>query len=322
VTSPAPLLTTVMYHYVRPVAQSAFPRLKALELTDFTNQLNYLQAQYTVIGPHDLRRALIDKRHLPAKSCLLTFDDGYSDHYQHVYPILAQRGMSGIFFAPRCSLIDRCVLDVNKVQFTLANHPDPDALAGELDTLLAAEGVTDTQVLRAKHFTPNRYDGPSVAYFKRLLQHALPYDLRKFVTTQLFRRHVSADERDFAEQLYLTQDQAREMRAGGMEFGGHGNLHLWHGEATPDELAQEIGGACAALAAIGAPVQDGFYSYPFGSETDLVRTGISNAGFRIGFTVKPDVWATSADPLRVARLDTNDLPLQNRPNCQWLAKVE
>ena len=32
-------LFTVMYHYVRPVAQSRFPRLKALEVDKFRDQL-------------------------------------------------------------------------------------------------------------------------------------------------------------------------------------------------------------------------------------------------------------------------------------------
>ena len=316
-----PLMTTVMYHYVRPVAGSDYPRLKGLELRDFLSQLDYLQTEYTIISPGDLRSALTEAAPLPPRPCLLTFDDGYSDHFEHVFPVLAARKLSGLFFAPWSSLIGRRVLEVNKIQFTLANHPEPETLADDLDALMTAEGVTDTEGLRAKHFAPNRFDGPGVAYVKRLLQHALPPDLRTKLIERLFRRHVSADETAFAEELYLTPEQARDMRAGGMEFGGHGDLHLWHGEATAEELTKEIKGACAALSAIGAPVEGGFYSYPFGSHSPSVVKAVSDAGFTCGFTVEPELWPLNGDPMRIARLDTNDLPRQHRADCPWRARV-
>ncbi|MDB2603951.1 polysaccharide deacetylase family protein, partial [Planktomarina temperata] len=131
-TAALPLLTTVMYHYVRPVAQSAFPRLKALEINDFLGQLDHLQAHYNMISPQDLSTVLSGEGALPSRPCLLTFDDGYSDHYRYVFPALASRGLSGLFFPPRSSLMERKMLEVNRIQFTLANHPDPEALADEL----------------------------------------------------------------------------------------------------------------------------------------------------------------------------------------------
>ncbi|HIE82956.1 MAG TPA: polysaccharide deacetylase, partial [Dehalococcoidia bacterium] len=57
---------------------------------------------------------------LPSNACWLTFDDGFSDHYRTVFPILAKREISGTFFAPAGPLLERCVLDVHKIQFILA----------------------------------------------------------------------------------------------------------------------------------------------------------------------------------------------------------
>lgn len=302
-------LTTVMYHYVRPVAASAFPRLKALELADFIGQINYLKAHYNILSIETFAAALQAQAPLPERACLLTFDDGYADHYQHVFPYLVEHGLGGLFFAPKTSLIDRKLLEVNRVQFTLANHPRPESLAAEIDTMIAAAGMS-VERLRAAHFAPNRFDGAEVAYTKRLLQHALPAELRSRITAELFAKHVSADESAFAEELYLSAEQAREMRSYGMEFGGHGDLHLWHGLASPRELAQEIAGSVTALEAIGAPVTNGYYCYPFGSETSEVRKAVAAAGFRAGFTVVPELWPPRADPLLISRLDTNDLPHQ------------
>lgn len=302
-----PDLTVVMYHYVRPLADSAFPRLKALELNDFLSQLNYLQKHYTILSVADFSAFLADRMPLPERACLLTFDDGYSDHYRHVFPHLVDRGLGGFFFAPKSSLIDRRMLEVNRIQFTLASHSHPEAMADEIDTLIATKGV-DPAPLRAQHFAPNRFDGAEVAYVKRLLQNALPAALRSALTAALFARHVTADEAGFATDLYLSAEQAREMRAQGMEFGGHGDLHLWHGLSSPEELSREVSGSVQALQAIGAPVEGGFYCYPYGSMTQAVRDAVSGSGFQAGFTVEPVLWNAGGDPLSISRLDTNDLP--------------
>jgi peptidoglycan/xylan/chitin deacetylase (PgdA/CDA1 family) len=302
-------LTVVMYHYVRPLAGSAFPRLKALDLHRFRAQLEALQARYRLIGPQDLAAHVTGAAPLPPEACLLTFDDGYSDHYAHVFPELRARGLTGLFFAPRASLLDRQVLEVNMVQFTLAAMDRPERLAEDLDACLRAEGLGDPVALWAAYGQPNRFDPAPVAYAKRLLQHALPPDVRSLLAERMFRRHVTADVAGFAEALYLTPSQAMEMRAEGMEFGGHGDRHLWHGRCSAAELAAEVAGSVAALRAIGAPVAGGFYCYPFGSEGDAVVQAVAGAGFAIGFTVDPRVADTATmQPLRIPRLDTNDLP--------------
>ena len=310
-----------MYHYVRPVADSAFPHLKALEYTDFLGQLDHLQAHYDMIAPSDLADALAGGTPLPKRPCLLTFDDGYADHYRFVFPALKARGLAGLFFTPKSSCIDRDMLEVNRIQFVLANHPTPERLADELDAMLAAGGRCNPVDLRRAHFTPNRYDSASVAYTKRLLQHALPAELRSELTRALFRLHVDHDEKSFANDLYLTPDQAREMLAGGMAFGGHGDLHLWHDQASSEQLAREVTGSAATMNAIGAPVSGGAYCYPFGGQNDTVRDAVHAAGFSIGFTVVPALWSSSADQLQISRLDTNDLPHKSDPRCPWLAQV-
>jgi hypothetical protein len=129
-----------------------------------------------------------------------------------------RNGLSGLFFPPRPSLVERKMLEVNRIQFTLANHPDPETLADELDALLCAGGRFEPAVLPATYFVPNRFDG--VAYAKQQLQHVLQPDLRTNLTGKLFREIVRENEEEFVVDLYLIPDHAREMRASGMELGG------------------------------------------------------------------------------------------------------
>ncbi|MBR4383359.1 MAG: polysaccharide deacetylase family protein, partial [Selenomonadaceae bacterium] len=56
---------------------------------EFSAQLDFLQAEgYTTITLQDFMRAVHGKATLPDKPIVLTFDDGYTDNYSTMLPIL------------------------------------------------------------------------------------------------------------------------------------------------------------------------------------------------------------------------------------------
>ena len=92
-------VTIVMYHYVRDLEHSRFPAIKGLSVERFCRQLDHIQARYTPIAADDLIEAVSPaKKELPTNPILLTFDDGYSDHFTNVFPMLDARGIQGCFF--------------------------------------------------------------------------------------------------------------------------------------------------------------------------------------------------------------------------------
>lgn len=91
----------LMYHYVSPLPPDAdeFRIALTLEPGIFREHLQYLKDQeYTSISLYDLHDALSLGKPLPPKSVILTFDDGYIEHYTTVYPLLKEYGFSGTFF--------------------------------------------------------------------------------------------------------------------------------------------------------------------------------------------------------------------------------
>ena len=58
---------------------------------------------------------------MPEKALVLTFDDGYLDHYSFVLPILKAHQMQGSFFMPGKTFAEDTLLDVNKIHFILAS---------------------------------------------------------------------------------------------------------------------------------------------------------------------------------------------------------
>lgn len=113
---------------------------------------------------------------------------------------------------------------------------------------------------------------------------------------------------------------AREMQGDGMVFGAHGDRRLWLGLTSHSELAADVAGLVAALGAIGPQIERGSCGYPFGSQTEMVRTAASAAGFRHGFTVVPHLWSQTDARLAIARLDTNDLPHRPDATDPWQAR--
>ena len=75
-----------MYH-VRPLKGSKYPNLKALEISEFRKQLKWFKNKFDIINYDDLIDILkIEKSR--RRKIILSFDDGYKDHYEYVLPEL------------------------------------------------------------------------------------------------------------------------------------------------------------------------------------------------------------------------------------------
>src|SRR5215831_12778490 len=129
-------VTIVMYHFVRDLKRSRYPAIKGLDLHDFSEQLDYIGRHYETVTMEELIEASRSgNRDLPPNACLLTFDDGYVDHFSNVFPLLAERHMQGSFFPPARAILEGRVLDVNKIHFILAAAADH----GEVVRLIFSE---------------------------------------------------------------------------------------------------------------------------------------------------------------------------------------
>lgn len=308
-------LTVVMYHYVRPVRHSRFPELKALELDDFREQLAYLARHHTVISGADLLAAAAAGawNDLPPAPVLLTFDDGYADHFAHVLPALQERGMSGSFFVPGQCVLERRMLDVNKIHFVLALVPEKRALVDRVLTMIAEWGPQFGSRSGAEYWqtlaVPSRFDTADVVFLKRVLQRELPAPMRTRMVNELFREIVTADEAAFAAELYLSEHQIASMRDAGMYFGSHGYEHSWLSYLNPAEQQLEIARTRAFLQRIGTPLDAWMMCYPYGAYDRSLLTLLRAAQCRIGFTTRVGIATLGKDDLlTLPRLDTNDVP--------------
>lgn len=310
------MLTIVMYHYVRDLKRSRYPRIRGLDIRGFRGQLDYLQHRHTVVTMEEVMYAAQGSpADLPADAALLTFDDGFMDHYATVLPLLDERGWQGSFFVPTRPLMERKVLDVHKLHFVLATVENPEALCQELLGMLEefrpAYDLSAADEYWQRVATPSRFDPREIIFIKRMLQCELPGPVREEICDRLFAAHVSSDQEAFAEELYMSLDHLRIMQRLGMHLGVHGETHAWLDRMDPQTRHREIQVSLELLALVGADTDAWSIAYPYGACDERLCTQVQSAGAKIGLTTevaRADLWRHH--PLRLPRLDTNDLPRQ------------
>ena len=307
-------VTIVMYHYVRDLENSRYPRIKGLSLERFRNQLAHIEANYNPISAEDILEAMaFPHRRLPKNAILLTFDDGYRDHYENVLPLLKDKRIKACFFPMAQAIVEHKVLDVNKIQFILAAVENVQPLLEEvftaLDEFRATYPVKSREAYLAEITEQHRYDPREVTVFKRLLQRELPAPVRAELVQRLFTRYVSSDERSFADELYMSLDELRAMKSEGMHIGSHGYTHAWLNSIDPERQETEIDLSLGFLRQAGIPLDDWTICYPYGGYDDSLLEILRNRHCRLGFTVEPRIANLEREGrLTLPRIDTNDLP--------------
>lgn len=302
----------VMYHYVRPIENSTYPKIKGLEIKNFKRQIEYLDKKF---GFADVNYILENTKLETKKEqspAILTFDDGFKDHYRYVFPVLKNHAIRGLFFPPAKPIMEKTVLDVHKIHFILAKIDDKSAIIrdifDQLDFYRKDYEIEKSEELWKRLAIPTRFDSGDTMFIKRILQRELPQQIRYLITNYLFDKYVTSDESEFSEELYLSLDEINEMRESEMYFSSHSYSHEWLSYLSSENLEIEIKKSlnfCNKINPNGKQIM----CYPYGNYNELVVEKLIKNGFVAGLTtVIGDADITKETAFRLNRYDTNDFP--------------
>lgn len=305
-------LTIIMYHYVRDLARSRYPQVNGLPVQDFQHQVRYVQDHYTVVSGERLVATVTGDAELPPNAALLTFDDGYLDHFTNVFPILDEAGIPGCFFPPARCILDDEVLEVNKIHHVLASVSDIDKIEERVFRMMQKWGdaseLRSRDEYRAAVAGDHRFDKPQVVLVKRLLQRELPATLRRRILDRLFDMCVDVPEEVLARELYMDMHQVRCLQRHGMYVGGHGDQHEWMNRLEPDEQRAEVDRTVRFLRRVGTPPDQWIMCYPYGAHDASLRRYLRKQGCAVALSTEPRVADVERDhPLVLPRLDANDM---------------
>lgn len=290
-------LTTMMYHYVRDVGDTAEQGtgIPGLPVEVFASQVDRLAQAYNMVSWDDVRGALLGGKPLPERACLLTFDDGLCDHYLNVFPILERRNIAGLFF-----IIARtdanCVPLPHKLHYLIAKLGLADVRRAIWDRL--SESQRDTYLVAQAHNWLRWHSETDVV--KGVFQRELEPEIDPLLC-ELLERHVGP-EPQLAQQLFLSELQIQEMRAGGMNFGGHSATHPWFDFIDAPRRAREIRASAGLLSNIEQPPYA--FAYPYGGLADDAPELLSQHQFCAAFTTRKGT--QQSDAYYLGRYDGED----------------
>jgi len=304
-------ISVVMYHYVREVKNSRYPNLKGLEYSNFKNQINFFDKNFNILSNNDFNEIISTKK-IPLKpSVLLTFDDGYIDHYKYVFPFLKKKKIKANFYPPKKVIQNKIVLDVNKIQFILEKEQNSKKILKEIDNLLIKEGkkpISDKD--RKKINLNSRFDNKETILVKRLLQYYLPQKIREKITNLLFKKILNISINDFSKSLYMNEQQIKEMYNESMSFGSHGDYHYWWEHLKKKDQEKEIKNSINFFKKINFDINSLSVCFPYGSHNDETLKLLSKYNISYALTTKPGIISKKnlTKNFTYPRLDTNDFP--------------
>jgi len=299
-----------MYHYVRDLPRTLFPRIKGLLSDDFKRQVAWLSERHEMATLESALAFLAGKYQPTRDLCLLTFDDGLRDHYTDVLPLLTERRIQGLFFVIT-SCLEGQVASVHKSHFLMAvlkfehyRHVFLTHLAE-----LSPETSTEVNLEQVKH--TYRWDAPEVAAFKYLLNFQLPAALRDRILDDLFVEYLG-DEKRFAQELYMSWDEVSRMQELGMLVGGHSHSHVALATMEADHQRADLE-TCAGMLHDRLNSQSFWpFSYPYGksnSFNSLTVETVQNLGFGCAFATEVGGNQIGQDRFSIRRIDFKDIEM-------------
>jgi len=239
-------INIVAYHYVREIKNSKYPNIKGIEFNIFKKQIKFFKKKFDIISADDFVEIIETKKIKNHKKplLLLTFDDGYKDHYNYVFPTLIDEKITGCFYPP-IKIFNGDVLDVNKIHYILEKFDDKKILLDEILLYLKNEFEINIKSLvnkknRLHNFKVPEYDDHHTIIIKKILNKILPLVISRKTCNHFFKKYVNSNLKTFSKELYISSKNLKEMSDNNMHIGSHGVNHLLWNTLNEQEQEKEI----------------------------------------------------------------------------------
>ncbi len=257
------ILPVLTYHRVAEPDDDHYPGLISASPEAFGEQVEALARRFSFVSLETVLDRLDGGAAVPARSILLTFDDGYRDFAQNAWPVLRRLGIPAVLFVPTA-------------------FPDRPT-AFWWDRLYAALiGTGRTEPLETTvGILPLATRDERIAAFRALrgLVKSLPHPQAMAEVDELVAQLGGAA----GESSVLGWADLRTLAAEGVTLAPHSRVHPLLERVDSADLDAEIDGSRTDLADhIGsAPAA---FAYPSGSHSDGVVARVAALGMRAAFT--------------------------------------
>jgi len=278
-------MKAIMYHYVRQ-DDPELPHFRHLHIDDFVKQLEYFENEHGFVRKEDFQNSMVSQE--PIQGVVLTFDDGFKDHYRYVFPELMKRNLWGIFYIPTSPFSTKKLIDVHRIHMLIGKY-------GGNDISNAMQQIVNESMLTHEHieeFHSETYrgqsNGASTSYVKRVLNYFIDYRYRESVIDQLMEIFYP-DESNMIADFYMTEPEIEKMHLGGMEIGSHTVNHPVMSKLSRTDQEKEIIESFGVIESITRKTPFKTFCYPYGgfhSFTSDTEELLEKSGCLFSFNVE------------------------------------
>jgi len=300
------MITSVMYHYIRPIEDS---ELRYLAVDDFKSQLNWFEDSLgKFLTEADWEEAKAGK---PQSGILLTFDDGLKDHFDYVLPILVERGIFGIFFVNTAPIESNCVLPVHLTHKLLSLGKSSEMLEFFQNKVPKTLWRKQDQGILGKRYKKQLELNSNIAIKKIVNYLFSEFDLSEILESAA-QKFLTISLNELSSKWYLSEQEIREIDNMGMKIGSHTSTHRLLSKLNRSEIYTELYESKVTLERIvGKTVNE--FCYPYGGR-DSYNEEVIEILTDLKYSVAHDVYSSKISKInlvnrfKLPRFDCNEFP--------------
>lgn len=303
-------ITIVMYHYVFDEDDTELNHLKGINTKMFRSQIEFLSKEYQFISILDYLAFILEGKQLPSKSCILSFDDGTADHYNYVYPILKEYGISGFFSVITSAIENRNPLTVHLIHNIIEKF-SPQEICSEMNKIISRNTLYSKILSLDYPYSGYPYDTKERAAIKYQLNYCWNPTMTQDIVRQ-YHKTVFGSLEDFADKFYLKWKDVWEMEEHGMVIGNHSHRHISYSLLNESELKNDI--KCSQTIMMDN-IQNkkalSLFTYPYGTKdsfNDSTIKCLKEFGYKLAFSCIRGKNELKTDQFRIKRYSTTDFP--------------
>jgi peptidoglycan/xylan/chitin deacetylase (PgdA/CDA1 family) len=275
--------------------------LQGLKPEWLEQQLAYLTRHYEVIPLRTLVECFEQKRPVPQRSVVLTFDDGFRDNLTNAFPILQKYGVPATIFVVTGSLTHGDLPWSQRLGYIFQHTTE-----ATLRQPLVAEGEWDLSTPEARVAAYSKAKQP----IREMGREARDRTIAK----------IAAELRvEPPRDRMLTWGHARELQAAGFEIGAHTYSHPLLAKIPLEEARWEMASSMQDLKdrlGVGRPA----FCFPAGSQNAELRSLVENMGFRSVFIPNRRIRQNSLGTVNQHSLSRLGMP--NAPSVNLEAEMD
>lgn len=249
-------IRTVCFHGVCPTGER-FINSRFLTVDHFENLLNAIEEECNIISIDEMLQGRISEKRL---NVLLTFDDGYKNFYQYVYPMILFRKIPVTIFCNVQPVLWADLLDIAKNENI------------ELKSVQCAfPEIVNCHWNEIKNWAIQQ-NSTTLEEFTLELQNALKDTLAKYKSFY---------------QLLSDEELIEMQKSGLISIANHGAAHISYPVMDTEQIIEDYKKGAQRMTRVGSKYSDVF-AYPYGHYTDDTFKVLSDIGARVQFIASGD----------------------------------